>query len=446
MKPDEATAMLERRNWVPSACEDYVLEIAAGTAALDTAAALGEIRRLTDENRRIHDHDCINLNPATNVMNPKAEALLAAGLGTRPSLGYPGDKYEMGLEAVERIEVMAAALAAEVFEAKYAEIRVPSGALANLYLYAAATQPGDAVIVPPAEIGGHITHHRPGAAGIYGVVSHPAPIDAATYSVDIDRLREQARAVRPKVIAIGGSLNLFPHPIAAIRGIADEVGAKVLFDAAHLSGMIAGKAWQQPLKEGAHAMTMSTYKSLGGAPSGLIVTDDAELAERLDRIAYPGLTANFDAGKAAALAVTMLDWKMHGRDYAAGMKSAAKALAESLSDAGVEMFARDQGFTTSHQFALVAAPYGGGQAAAKRLRRANLLACGIGLPLPPVAAAVNGLRLGTPEIVRLGMGAGDMPELAALIARALLGKASPESIAPEVTAFRARFQGLHYVV
>ncbi len=124
--------MFERRKWVPSVCEDYVLEIAAGTAALDTAAALGEIRRLTEENRRIHDRDCINLNPATNVMNPKAEALLAAGLGTRPSLGYPGDKYEMGLEAVERIEVIAAELAAEVFEAKYAEIRVPSGALANL--------------------------------------------------------------------------------------------------------------------------------------------------------------------------------------------------------------------------------------------------------------------------------------------------------------------------
>ncbi|MBV8651483.1 MAG: DegT/DnrJ/EryC1/StrS family aminotransferase, partial [Alphaproteobacteria bacterium] len=322
--------MLERRNWVPAACEDYVLGIAGKTTALEVAAALDEIERLTAENRRIHDRDCINLNPATNVMNPRAEALLAAGLGTRPSLGYPGDKYEMGLEAIERIEVMAAALAAEIFEARFAEIRVPSGAIANLYVYAAAAKPGDAVIVPPAAIGGHITHHRPGAAGIYGVESHPAPIDAASYSVDVDKLRAQARSIRPKVIAIGGSLNLFPYPIAAIRDIADEVGAKVLFDAAHLSGMIAGKEWQQPLKEGAHVMTMSTYKSLGGAPSGLIVTDDAELAERLDRIAYPGLTANSDAGKAAALAVTMLDWKIHGRAYATAMKAAARALAESL--------------------------------------------------------------------------------------------------------------------
>ena len=124
-------------------------------------------------------------------------------------------------------------------------------------------------------------------------------------------------ALRPKLITIGGSLNLFPHPIGDIRTIADEVGALVLFDAAHMSGMIAGHAWQQPLEEGAHVMTMSTYKSLGGPPSGLIVTNDAAVAQRLDAIAYPGLTANFDAAKSAALAMTLLDWKVHGKAYAA---------------------------------------------------------------------------------------------------------------------------------
>ena len=98
----------------------------------------------------------------------------------------------------------------------------------------------------------------------------------------------------------------------------------MLFDAAHMSGMIAGRAWQQPLEEGAHVMTMSTYKSLGGPPSGLIVTNEAEIAQRLDAIAYPGLTANFDAAKSAALAMTLLDWKAHGRAYAAEMGATAQ--------------------------------------------------------------------------------------------------------------------------
>ncbi|HAW47019.1 MAG TPA: serine hydroxymethyltransferase, partial [Roseovarius sp.] len=98
--------------------------------------------------RRIHDDECFNLNPATNVMNPRAEALLASGLGSRPSLGYPGDKYETGLEAIEEIEVIAAGLAAQVFGARYAEIRTPSGAIANLMGFMATCQPGDTIIAP----------------------------------------------------------------------------------------------------------------------------------------------------------------------------------------------------------------------------------------------------------------------------------------------------------
>ena len=439
------TAKLARRGWVPAASEDYVLGIAEAIAGQDRAAREARLAGLVAENRTIHERDCVNLNPATNVMNPRAEAVLAQGLGTRPSLGYPGDKYEMGLEAIEQIEVMAAELAAEVFGARYAEIRVPSGAIANLYVFMAAAKPGEVVIAPPASIGGHVTHHGAGAAGLYGVVTHPAPVDAAGYTVDVAKLRADALRLKPKVISIGGSLNLFPHPIREIRAIADEVGAIVLFDAAHLSGMIAGHAWQQPLEEGAHVMTMSTYKSLGGPPSGLIVTNDAAFAERLDAIAYPGLTANFDAAKSASLAISLMDWLEFGRDYAAMMAATAHKLAQELAERQVPIFARDAGMTTSHQFAIEAAPYGGGQAAAKTLRAANILSCGIGLPLPAVAGDVNGLRLGTPEIVRFGMTTEHMPELAGYIAEALSGARAPEAIASDVTAFRRRFDRLHYV-
>ena len=437
--------MLERRAWVPEASERYVQDVAGEVAASDAAANERRLLALVAENHAIHERDAVNLNPAGNAMNPRAEALLADGLGTRASLGYPGDKYEMGLEAVEKIEIMAAELAAEVFGARYVEFRVPSGGIANLYMFMATAKPGDAIIAPPPSIGGHVTLHAAGAAGLYGVVTHPAPVDAAGYTVDVAALREQARAVRPKLITIGGSLNLFPHPIRAMREIADEVGACLLFDAAHMSGMIAGHAWQQPLEEGAHAMTMSTYKSLGGPAAGLVVTNDAALAERLDAIAYPGLTANFDAAKTAALAMSLLDWKVYGRDYASAMAATAKALAEALAERGIPLFARERGMTTSHQFAIEAARYGGGQTAAKLLRRANVLTCGIGLPIAPVEGDANGLRLGTPEIVRFGMGPGDMKELAGYIAEALEGNRAPEDVARDVSAFRRRFATLRYV-
>ncbi len=435
---------LAPRPWVPSHAETRVQRVAAEAAAADSAALDARIEALIAENQRIHERDNFNLNPATNVMNPRAEAALARGLGSRPSLGYPGDKYEMGLQAIEQIEVIAAELAAEVFGARYAEIRVGSGALANLYGFMALAKPGDAIISPPASIGGHVTHHADGCAGLYGLVTHAAPVDADGYTVDLDALRDLALRVRPKIITIGGSLNLFPHPVPAIRAIADEVGAKVLFDAAHQCGIIAGGAWANPLEQGAHLMTMSTYKSLGGPAGGLIVTNDAAIAERLDHIAYPGLTANFDAAKSAALAITLLDWREYGRAYAQAMVDTSRAFAGALAEAGLPVFAAERGHTTSHQFAVEAASLGGGQAASKRLEQAGFLACGIGLPLAPVEGDLNGLRIGTPELVRWGVTVADIPAIAALVAEALRSN-DPAAIAPRTRALRARFDTLHYV-
>src|SRR3546814_11727924 len=115
-------------------------------------------------------------------------------------------------------------------------------------------------------------------------------------------------------------------------------------------------------------MTMSTYKSLGGPAGGLIVTNDAELAERLDAIAYPGLTANFDAAKSAALALTLLDWREHGRAYAAKMIAVAQAFATAPDAEGLPVFAPTRGLTRPHQFAAEAASWGGGQAPTQKLR------------------------------------------------------------------------------
>ena len=432
---------LEKRSWVPAHCEERVSFIAKQTSKATALDLIERIDLLAERNRVIHEQECFNLNPATNVMNPKAEALLASGIGNRPSLGYPGDKYEMGLEAIEEIEVIAAELCAEVFEAKYAEIRVPSGALANLYGFMATCKPGDTIIVPPVSISGHVSHHMAGCAGWFGLKPIDAPVHADGYTVDLDQLRDLALREQPKLITIGGSLNLFEHPVKEIRAIADEVDAKVMFDAAHQCGIIAGKAWHNPLEQGAHIMTMSTYKSIGGPAGGLIVTNDADIAEILDTIAFPGMTANFDAAKSAALAVTMLDWRDFGELYVAEMIAMAKALADHLDRRGVPVFKGLGGSTASHQFAVLAEPYGGGQAAAKSLRKAGFLACGIGLPIAPVPGDMNGLRMGTPELVRWGMTAADAEQLASLIASGLNG----EDVANEVAVWRKTFSTMRFV-
>ncbi len=435
---------LLKRDWVPTGAEARVQTIAGETARADTGAIAARIDALIAENREIHERECFNLNPATNVMNPAAEAALASGMGTRPSLGYPGDKYEMGLEAIEQVEVIAAELAGETFAARYAEIRVPSGAIANLYGFMALTRPGDAIIAPPGEIGGHVTHHADGCAGLYGLTSHAAPVKPDGYTVDVDALAKLAREVKPGLITLGGSLNLYEHPVAEVKAIAEEVGAKLMFDAAHQCGIIAGGQWKNPLAEGADLMTMSTYKSLGGPPSGLIVTNDAEIAQKLDAIAFPGMTANFDAAKSAALAITLLDWRDFGAAYAAKMIEVSRALADALAAEGLPVFRTAEGFTASHQFALEASGFGGGQAASKTLRKAGFLACGIGLPIAPVAGDMNGLRIGTPELVRWGVTEADAPRMAKLIAQALRAN-DPASLAADVAEWRRDFDKLHFI-
>ena len=186
--------------------------------------------------------------------------------------------------------------------------------------------------------------------------------------------------------------------------MADAYGATLMFDAAHLSGPIAGGAWPDPLAAGAHLMTLSTYKSLGGPTAGLVLTSSPDIAQRLEAIAFPGLTANFDAGKTAALAHTLNDWLAHGREHAAAMCATATALADALADRGVAVHPAGGLATESHAFALDVTDLGGGAAVASRLRDANLLTSAIGLPRGLDA----GVRIGTNELVRWGAATDDM--------------------------------------
>jgi glycine hydroxymethyltransferase len=186
---------------------------------------------------------------------------------------------------------------------------------------------------------------------------------------------------------------------------------------------------------------MSTYKSLGGRRRLILSTTPVaggskpslSRPDREFRRREIGGTRD-DAARLAGIQAA----------YAARMAENADALARALDREGVAVFAGQRGFTQSHQFALEAAPLGGGQNAARRLRLANILACGIGLPLAPVDGDLNGLRLGTPEITRRGMAPGDMPELAGLVRRGLVDS-DPGAVAHDTSAFRCRFQGLHFV-
>jgi len=437
---------IARKSWLPEDCARRIADIEKLLVPDDLDAVEARLLALVEDHERHMDRESIGLNAGTNVMNPRAAALLSRSLGNRPSLGYPGDKYEMGMQYAEEIEVVAEGLVKQLFGAPYAELRVASGALANLYCFMATAKPGDRIMAFSGELGGHVTHHKAGAAGLYGIETHPVPFDGAHMTIDLDRLRSEAKRLRPKLITVAGSLCLFPYPLREVRAIADEIGAYVLYDAAHMSGMIAGGRFQAPLTEGAHMMTMSTYKAFGGPPAGIIVTTEAELAERLDKIAYPGMTANFDLGKTAALAISVMDLLAHGAAYADQCIRNAQALGRALATEGLPVHGVEgRGHTESHHLALQAARFGGGQSTAKRLAGANILLCGIGLPLPPVDGDLNGIRMGSQEMTRFGMKEDAMAEIAHLIARFLIKGEAATTLRRDVIAFRRGYQQLHFV-
>jgi glycine hydroxymethyltransferase len=435
------------RPWVPRELLRFYDEHAARYQHLAPHQFGDEVERALTQHERFMDHECISLYAGTNIINPRAARYLSSSVGSRPSLGYPGDKYETGLGYAEQIEIMAVEILKRIFQCRYVEFRVASGSLANLYAYMACTKPGDRIMVLPASAAGHATHQTEGAAGLYGLEVHPIPFDGERMEVDLAGLEREAKRLRPKLIILGGSLALLPYPVRETRKLADELGAYLLFDAAHLCGIIAGGEFQQPLAEGAHVMTCSTYKSFGGPAGGLVLTNEPALAERLDHIAYPGLTANFDLARIAALVVAASDILEYGAAYARTCIANAQALAAALVERKAAVHGpSERGYTLSHHVALRAAGYGGGTTASRRLERANLLTSGIGLPLPELAGDYNGLRMGTQEVTRLGMLPAHMPELAEFLCRVLVEGESPETIRPDVVAFRQGFQSLHFVI
>ena len=157
---------IAKKSWLPAECISRIANIEKLLVPNDLDAVEARLMALVDDHERHMDRESLGLNAGTNVMNPRAAALLSRSLGNRPSLGYPGDKYEMGMEYAEEIEVIAEDLVKQLFGAPFAELRVASGALGNLYCFMATAKPGDRIMAFSGEMGGHVTHHKSGAAGL----------------------------------------------------------------------------------------------------------------------------------------------------------------------------------------------------------------------------------------------------------------------------------------
>jgi glycine hydroxymethyltransferase len=349
-------------------------------------------------------------------------------------MGYPGAKYQAGLEPIDIVEVTAAAAIARVMRARFAEVRPTSATLANLGVYTAFTQPGDTIAVLPDWAGGHLSHHEIGVPGIRGLRVAPLPYDAEVLDVDLDALDGFLAREQPKLVVVGASLMLFAHRLPAIAEIVHAHGLPLLYDASHVAGLVAERRFQDPLAEGADLMTFSTYKSFGGPAGGAIVTNDEAIAERVATAVYPSLVANYDASRLVPLAAAALERERSNGAYADQCIVNARRLAAELDAAGCTVLGAARGFTDSHHVALTV---GDGTAAALRLAESNILLSEIGVPIDPA----GGVRIGTQAITRQGFVEEDMPAIAAACAAVLL---RDENVRGDVAALRRRHSGLRW--
>ena len=395
-----------------------------------------------------HYRDSLPMIASENILSPLVRKACDSDLHGRYAEGLPGKRYYQGCDDFDTIEEIGISLAKRVFNCGFANIQSTSGTVSNIGALKALAKPGDKITAVSTADGGHISHARMGAVGLRGLDLVTYPWDEERMEPDIDAAASMIRKEEPKVALFGQSVFLFPTPLEELAEAAHEVGATVMYDAAHVMGLVAGGQFQDPLREGADVMTGSSHKTFPGPQGGFVISDseDEKLHRRLNSGIFPGVCSSYHLHHVAGKAIALSEFEEFGDSYAADIVSNAQALGEALSSEGFEVIAEERGFTASHQVVTRHGEIdsGAGRDAAATLEEAGIITNMNMLPGDTKALTPSGLRLGTPELTRVGMKSGEMGDVARFFARALIEGEDPSSVKADVREFKSQFQTVHY--
>jgi glycine hydroxymethyltransferase len=391
---------------------------------------------------------CINLLAPEAPTSPTVRGLLSAEVGTRAAEGHIGslNRWFAGTRHIDEIEALCVELLKLVFRARYADHRLTAGMVGNLAVYAALAEPGDVIMSVAQPFGGHSSNRADGPAGVRGVRIVDVPFDPVELEVDLDFFRKVAPLVRPKLVALGLSMTLFPLPVRAMADVIADWGGRIFFDGAHQLGLIAGGQYQDPLREGAAVMTGSAGKTFSGPQSGVIVWDDPTVTRPLTQAIFPVLAATHQVNRVAALAASAAEMLAFGEVYTGRIVRNARALGAALSRHGIPVLGAHKGFTATHQVIADVRRFGGGLAVARQLERANIITNKNLIPgdRPEDWDHPGGLRMGTIEVTRLGMREAEMDHIARFIGRILVEGEQPEMVAKDAVDLRLGYQTIYY--
>jgi len=387
----------------------------------------------------------IPLIASENLTSLSVRRCYVSDLGHRYAEGIVGKRFYQGCEFVDEIERMAIKLTKEIFEVEHANVQPISGVVANIAAFFALTEPKEKIISISVPCGGHISHDKYSAAGIRGLEVLHYPFDYETMNIDIDKTKILVEKEKPKLFVLGSSLILFPQPVKEISEIAKEIDAKVLYDASHVLGLIAGKKFQHPIKEGADVVTGSTHKTFFG-PQRAIIMCKKELGEKIDKAVFPGVVSNHHLNTLAGYVIAALEMREFGKEYASQVVSNAKRLAERMHELGFKVLGENLGFTESHQVAADVSKLGGGAKVAKKLEEVNIILNKNLLPWDDVSKTANpsGIRIGVQEVTRLGMKNEEMDVLAEIMWNAVNDRKSLDKLRDDVKELKSKFNTIKY--
>ncbi|MBW1722322.1 MAG: serine hydroxymethyltransferase [Deltaproteobacteria bacterium] len=381
--------------------------------------------------------ETIELNAATNLPDPSIIEAQANVMAHKTLEGYPGRRYHGGHHNVDIIENLAVERAKRLFGAEYANVQPHCGTHANLAVYLAVLNPGDAILGMDLTMGGHLSHgHGASFSGRF-FNAHTYGLDRETEGIDYDGMRRIAREVRPRMIVCGGSS--YPRIIdfRRFRDVADEVGAYLLADIAHVAGLVAGGVYPSPVPH-ADFVTFTGYKTLKGARGGVVLCK-RKYGSRIDSAVFPGIQGSMHvhlmAGKAVTFRLASLpDFKV----YAEQVVKNAQALAGCLSEMGYRIVT---GGTDTHVVLVDLRNQGiTGAEAQERLEEAGIICNKNRIPFDPLGAdRTSGIRLGTSAVTERGFRESEMTLLAEMMDRALSGKSRVEEVRREVKALCRHF-------
>ena len=398
----------------------------------------------------------IPLIASENIPSPAVREAIVSDFGNRYAEGWPGERVYAGCIYIDEVELICNELAKRVFKSEFADCRATSGVVANLAIYSAFSNPGDHMLAASIPSGGHISHGKKehsGTAGlVHGLNIEHYPFSKEDMTIDVEATKKKviemiANGKKPAIAMFGGSLFLFPHPVKELATFMHDNDIYVNYDGAHVAGLIAGGEFQDPIGEGSDSMTMSSHKTLWGPQGGIIVSLE-KYADNIKKAIFPGNTSSHHLHHVAGKAIALAESLEFGKEYAKQVIRNAKMLAESLADFGFTVLGEKRGYTESHQLAVDVSKFGDGGTIENELEKANIILNRQLLPGDIKSGKhymhPSGVRIGVPEVTRLGMKETEMKEIASFIKQIVIDKSDPKSVASSVSTFREQFQKVQY--